>query len=60
MTVSEIFDATKASALIDTAQQMFGVWDRLSADKKSTLLKRFGNKEKALAALVTARLVTKK
>ncbi|HEX8596769.1 MAG TPA: hypothetical protein VF682_26330 [Pseudomonas sp.] len=51
------FNETQANALIGTAEKMINVWSRLSPEKKLVLLKRFGNKENALAALVTTQLV---
>lgn len=46
------------AAVLDAALQMIEVWNRLSADKQATLLKRFGTQENALAALVTTQLLT--
>ncbi len=51
------FDEKQASALIQTAEQMIAIWSRLSPEKQSALLARFGTQENALAALVTTRLV---
>ncbi|KAA8696964.1 hypothetical protein RA263_12120 [Pseudomonas syringae pv. tagetis] len=51
------FTETQASALIGTAEQMIEIWSRLSPEKQSALLARFGTQENALAALVTTRLV---
>ncbi|RMV80369.1 hypothetical protein ALP05_02308 [Pseudomonas caricapapayae] len=51
------FTETQASALIGTAEQMIEIWSRLSPEKQSVLLARFGTQENALAALVTTRLV---
>ncbi|AZF33597.1 hypothetical protein C4J87_3957 [Pseudomonas sp. R1-43-08] len=45
------------TAVLDAALQMIEVWNRLSADKQATLLKRFGTQENALAALVTTQLL---
>ncbi|AZF12292.1 hypothetical protein C4J93_4121 [Pseudomonas sp. R2-37-08W] len=45
------------TAVLDAALQMVEVWNRLSADKQATLLKRFGTQENALAALVTTQLL---
>jgi hypothetical protein len=43
--------------LIDAAQQMIDVWNRLTPEKQALLLDRFGSQENALAALVTTQLV---
>ncbi|KPB56117.1 hypothetical protein NLO72_21725 [Pseudomonas tremae] len=51
------FTETQASALIGTAEKMVEVWSRLSPEKQSALLARFGTQENALAALVTTQLV---
>lgn len=51
------FDEKQASELIHTAEKMIGIWNRLSPEKQSALLARFGTQEKALAALVTTQLV---
>ncbi len=51
------FDEKQASTLIQTAEQMIVIWSRLSPEKQSALLARFGTQENALAALVTTRLV---
>ncbi|KRP69469.1 hypothetical protein HU733_13260 [Pseudomonas paralactis] len=48
---------TPDAAVLDAALQMVEVWNRLSADKQATLLKRFGTQENALAALVTTQLL---
>lgn len=48
---------TPETAVLDAALQMVEVWNRLSADKKAVLLKRFGTQENALAALVTTQLL---
>ncbi|MBV4481275.1 hypothetical protein [Pseudomonas khavaziana] len=48
---------TPDTAVLDTALQMVEIWNRLSADKQATLLKRFGTQENALAALVTTQLL---
>lgn len=44
-------------AVLDTAMQMVDVWNRLSSQKQALLLKRFGTRENALAALVTTRML---
>jgi len=51
------FDEKQASALIHAAEKMINVWSRLSPEKQSALLARFGTQENALAALVTTQLV---
>lgn len=43
--------------MIETAQQMLGVWNRLPAERQATLLARFGSRDKAIAALVATRLL---
>jgi len=45
------------TAVLDAALQMVEVWNRLSAEKQTVLLKRFGTQENALAALVTTQLL---
>lgn len=45
------------AAVLDAALQMADMWNRLSADKRAALLKRFGTQENALAALVTTQLL---
>lgn len=47
-----------ASVVIDTTEKMIDVWMRLSPEKQTALLKRFGTQENALAALVTTKLLT--
>lgn len=44
-------------AVLDTAMQMVDVWNRLGPQKQALLLKRFGTRENALAALVTTRML---
>lgn len=51
------FDDPQATALIDAAEQMIDVWNRLSLEKQNALLARFGTRENALAALITTRMV---
>ncbi|MCK9716938.1 hypothetical protein LT698_10565 [Pseudomonas syringae pv. syringae] len=51
------FTETQASALIGTAEKMIEIWSRLSPEKQSAPLARFGTQENALAALVTTHLV---
>ncbi|RMV56003.1 hypothetical protein ALP07_00573, partial [Pseudomonas savastanoi pv. glycinea] len=51
------FTETQANALIGTAEKMIEIWSRLSPEKQSALLARFGTQENALAALVTTQLV---
>ncbi|NMX75813.1 hypothetical protein HBO23_22895 [Pseudomonas sp. WS 5532] len=48
---------TPDAAVLDAALQMIEVWNRLSADKQTLLLKRFGTQENALAALVTTQML---
>ncbi|WP_339548167.1 hypothetical protein [Pseudomonas sp. RA_35y_Pfl2_P32] len=55
--MTDTFDESQASVLIDTAQQMIDVWNRLTPEKQALLLERFGSQENALAALVTTQLV---
>jgi len=43
--------------MIETAQQMLDVWQRLPAVKQQALLARFGSRDKAIAALVATRLL---
>lgn len=43
--------------MIETAQQMLDIWQRLPAAKQQALLARFGSRDKAVAALVAARLL---
>lgn len=50
-------DEAQALQLVETAQQMLQIWDRLPAERQETLLHRFGTRENALAALVATRLV---
>jgi hypothetical protein len=52
------FDDPQATALIDAAEKMIEIWSRLSDEKQSALLARFGTRENALAALITTRMVT--
>ncbi|EPM68431.1 hypothetical protein A584_17893 [Pseudomonas syringae pv. theae ICMP 3923] len=51
------FSETQANALIGTAEKMIEIWSRLSPEKQSALLARFGTQENALAALATTQLV---
>ena len=51
------FDEPQAHALIDAAEKMIEIWNRLSPEKQQALLARFGTQENALAALITTRLV---
>ncbi|MBC2690827.1 hypothetical protein [Pseudomonas kielensis] len=55
--MTDTFDESQASVLIDAAQQMIDVWNRLTPEKQALLLDRFGSQENALAALVTTQLV---
>ncbi len=43
--------------MIETAQQMLDIWQRLPAAKQQALLARFGSRDKAVAALVATRLL---
>ncbi|WNW13978.1 hypothetical protein RRX38_23395 [Pseudomonas sp. DTU_2021_1001937_2_SI_NGA_ILE_001] len=52
------FTPEQADTLIGTAEQMIQIWSRLSPEKQSALLSRFGTRENALAALVTTRLLS--
>jgi len=51
------FNEAHANKLIGTAERMIQIWAQLSPEKKQLLLARFGNKENALAALVTSQMV---
>ena len=51
------FSETQASVLIDTAEQMIEVWNRLTPEKQAALLQRFGTQENALAALVATQML---
>lgn len=51
------FDDPQATALIDAAEKMIEIWNRLSPEKQAALLARFGTQENALAALITTRMV---
>ena len=55
--MTDTFSETQASVLIGTAEKMIVLWDRLTPEKQATLLKRFGTKENALAALIATQLV---
>ena len=55
--MTDTFSDTQASQLIDTAQQMVEIWSRLSTEKQTALLQRFGTLENALAALIATRLL---
>lgn len=58
--MTDTFSETQATVLIDTAQHMIEVWNRLSPQKQAALLSRFGTQENALAALVTTQLLGNK
>lgn len=58
--MTDTFNETQATVLIDTAQHMIEVWNRLSPQKQVALLSRFGTQENALAALVTTQLLGNK
>ncbi|WP_223547433.1 hypothetical protein [Pseudomonas sp. A-B-19] len=55
--MTDEFSEAQASVLIGTAEKMIEIWNRLSPEKQSALLARFGTQENALAALVTTQLV---
>ncbi|QKZ03558.1 hypothetical protein [Pseudomonas eucalypticola] len=57
--MQDSFNDEQAAQVIDTAQQMIDIWNRLPAQKQSALLQRFGTQENALAALVATRLLAK-
>jgi hypothetical protein len=50
-------DEHQASLMIETAEQMLHIWQRLPAAKQAALLARFGSRDKAVAALVATRLL---
>ena len=56
--MSDTLDDAKAVQMVEAAQQMIEVWQRLPADRQASLLERFGTRENALAALVATKLVT--
>jgi hypothetical protein len=55
--MTDEFSEAQASVLIGTAEKMIEIWNRLSPEKQTVLLARFGTQENALAALVTTQLV---
>ncbi|WP_153434538.1 hypothetical protein [Pseudomonas sp. FSL R10-0399] len=55
--MTDTFSDTQASVLIGTAEKMIELWERLSPQKQTLLLKRFGTQENALAALIATQLV---
>ncbi|RON11444.1 hypothetical protein BK659_01165 [Pseudomonas brassicacearum] len=55
--MTDTFTESQASVLIGTAEKMIDVWNRLTPEKQTLLLARFGSQENALAALVTTQLV---
>ncbi|WAH57431.1 hypothetical protein LZ023_31410 [Pseudomonas silvicola] len=57
--MQDSFNDEQAAQVIDTAQQMIDIWNRLPPEKQSALLQRFGTQENALAALVATRLLAK-
>jgi len=57
LSVTDSFSDTQTHVLIDTAEKMIELWQRLSPEKQALLLKRFGTQENALAALVATQLV---
>jgi hypothetical protein len=50
-------DEHQAGLMIETAQHMLDVWQRLPAAKQQVLLARFGSRDKAIAALIATRLL---
>ncbi|MDY7561112.1 hypothetical protein QN382_16920 [Pseudomonas sp. 10B1] len=46
-----------ANVVMETTEKMVEIWSRLSTEKQTALLQRFGTKETALAALVTTHLL---
>ena len=54
------FDTPQTHELIDAAEKMIDIWERLSPEKQRALLDRFGTQENALAALITTQLVAPK
>ena len=56
--MTDTFDETQAVQLVETAQQMVQIWNRLNAERQAALLAHFGTRENALAALVATRLVS--
>ncbi|WPO98901.1 hypothetical protein SFA35_20120 [Pseudomonas sp. HR96] len=57
---TDSLDEAQALRLVETAQQMIQIWDRLPVERQAALLQRFGTRENALAALVATRLVSDK
>lgn len=55
--MTDEFSEAQARVLIGTAEKMIEIWNRLSPEKQTALLARFGTQENALAALVTTQLV---
>lgn len=55
--MTDNFSETQASVLIDTAEKMIEVWNRLTPEKQAALLQRFGTQENALAALVATQML---
>ncbi|WP_213879794.1 hypothetical protein [Pseudomonas sp. dw_358] len=56
--MTDTLDEAQAVQMIEAAQQMILVWNRLPADRQAALLARFGTRENALAALVATKLIT--
>lgn len=56
--MTDILDEAKALQWVEAAQQMLMIWERLPAERRDSLLERFGTRENALAALVATKLVT--
>lgn len=56
--MTSTLDEAQALQMIEAAQQMIQVWERLPAERQAALLSRFGTRENALAALVATKLVS--
>jgi hypothetical protein len=55
--MTDTLDEAQAMQLVEAAQQMLTLWQRLPAERQASLLARFGTRENALAALVATRMV---
>lgn len=55
--MTDEFRPSQDEVLMGTAEKMIELWDRLSPEKQTALLTRFGTLENALAALITTQLV---
>jgi len=55
--MNDSLDDATARQMVEAAQKMLTLWNRLPAQKQQTLLERFGTRENALAALVTTQLI---